>query len=181
MTYSSLRPSLTGLGLQALLVAVMSSGVVATGAATYQTQTLPRVRSQNPSIVDAIRQGAERSPTFRRLLETIDATDGLVYVSEGSCRYNVRACLVLSVTISGPFRLLHILVEPRKAVGCDLVASIGHELQHAREVLSDTNVRSTHQIFHFFYRVGRTGSETFETGEAVEMGFAVGREACASR
>ena len=89
----------------------------------------------SPKIADAIAQGVERSPTFRRLVESIDATDGLVYVAEGVCLYGARACLPTSVVIAGPYRILRILVNPRRAPRCELVEVIGHELQNAVEVL----------------------------------------------
>jgi len=149
------------------------------GVTAQDTATIPRVRSTSVLIVDAIARGVERSVTFRGLVDTIDATDGLVFVDEGTCRHDgVRACLLLSVTIAGPHRLLRILVNPRRAPGCELVEAIGHELQHAVEVLHQRRIRSNPQIYTFFERVGRTGSVRFETHEAMRAGLAVAREAC---
>ena len=69
------------------------------------TAPVPRVRSNSARIVDAIARGVERSATFRGLVDTIDATDGLVFVEEGRCGHSgIRACLLLSVTIAGPHR-----------------------------------------------------------------------------
>jgi hypothetical protein len=65
-----------------------------------------------------------------------------VYVEEGVCRYSARACLVMSVTIAGQHRVLHIFVNPRRAAGCRLVEVVGHELQHAVEVLGNPTIRS---------------------------------------
>jgi hypothetical protein len=90
----------------------------------------------------------------------------------------VRACLLLSVTVVGPNRLLRILVDLRKAPGCELVEAIGHELQHAVEVLHERRIKSDLQIHNFFDMLGRTRSERFETAKAMEAGLAVSREAC---
>jgi hypothetical protein len=98
--------------------------------------------------------GAERSTTFRRLLEAIDATDGLVYVTEGTCGQGVRACLHMSIELAGANRLLRILVNPRRAAGCELIASIGHELQHALEALSNPNIKTSSALFSFFHQIG---------------------------
>jgi hypothetical protein len=49
-------------------------------AADGVTTPMARVRSNNPSIAVLIEQGRDRSTTFRSLLETIDASDGLVYI-----------------------------------------------------------------------------------------------------
>jgi hypothetical protein len=139
---------------------------------------IPRVRSENPLLSTAIAEGAQRSPTFRRLIESIDATDGLVYVLEGRCGQGVRACLHMSLELSGPNRLLRILVNPRRAAGCELIASIGHELQHALEALGNPNVRTAFGLSSFFHRIGPEGSRRFETADAIQAGLAVAREAC---
>src|SRR4029453_1139619 len=118
---------------------------------------IPRVRSDNPVIARLIERATERSPTFKDLVCAIDRPDGLVYVEEGACRHSVLACLALSVKIAGPNRLLRILVNTRKS-DCDVMASIGHELRHALEVLSDLNVRRNRDMFFFFHREGPTGS-----------------------
>jgi hypothetical protein len=128
-----------------------------------------------------IQQAAERSPLFRRLIATIDATDGLVYVDEGKCGHSVSACLTLSVQVAGPHRLLRILVDPqRRQRDCDRMASIGHELRHAIEILSEPNIKSCQAAFSFFEREGPTDREKgrFETAAAVRTGLEVGVEAC---
>jgi hypothetical protein len=108
-------------------------------------QDMPRVRSENPFIAAAIASAVERSLTFEQLLASIQGTDGLVYVEEGLCGHGVRACLSLSIKMAGPFRLLRIRVD-RRGSECALISSIGHELQHAIEVLSDPHVTDMHLI-----------------------------------
>jgi len=143
------------------------------------TASLPRVRSSTARIVDAIAVGVERSATFRGLVDTIDGTDGLVFVEEGDCGHSrVRACLLMSVTVVGANRLLRILVDLRKAPGCELVEAIGHELQHAVEVLHERRIRNDLQVRNFFDMLGRTQPDRFETDKAMEAGMAVSREAC---
>jgi len=164
----------------ALMGAVCLSAVEVVTA--QNTATVPRVRSNSARIVDAIALGVERSATFRGLVDTIDATDGLVFVEEGRCGHSgIRACLLLSVTIAGPHRLLRILVKPNKAPGCELVEVIGHELQHAVEVLRERRIRSDLQIHNFFDTLARAVWDRFETDEAIDAGFAVAREACRGR
>jgi hypothetical protein len=138
-----------------------------------------RVRSESSLIRAAMTAGHERSPTFRSLVAAVDATDGVVYVQEGQCLRGVRACLHLWVGTAGAYRFLRILVSSRKAPGCALIASIAHELQHAREVLGNPNVRSTSGMYLYFDRKGPTGwREVFETDEALEVGIRVEREMC---
>lgn len=148
-------------------------------AATAQTTSaFPRVRSESPRIIAAISRGSRNSTTFRRLVDAIDATDGLVYIDEGRCARGVRACLLLKVTVSGPNRLLRIVVNVAKAPGCELVEAIGHELQHAIEVLERVQIRTDVQVYNLFDLVGRTSQGRFETPAATRAGLAIGAEGC---
>ena len=124
------------------------------------------------------RLARERSATFRRLIESIETTDGLIYIIEGQCPRGVGACLHLSVEIAGPRRLLRIFVNPHWYPSCEMVEAIAHELQHAREALADKKARTTIGLFRLFERIGPTGSGTFETQDALDMGTIVEREAC---
>ena len=69
------------------------------------------------------------------------------------CGLGVRACLHMSVELSGPNRLLRVFVNPSRAPGCELIASIGHELQHALEALSNPHIRTTAELSSFFHRI----------------------------
>jgi hypothetical protein len=130
------------------------------------------VRSDNPSISAVIRDGTIRSATFRQLVDTIDGSDGLVYIEQGKCGHSVRACLLMSVKIAGPYRILRVLVSNTKP-DCDLMASIGHELRHAVEALGNPRVRSNPAIYSFFQQEGPTDSGRFETQAAVHAGLDV--------
>jgi hypothetical protein len=164
--------------LAVILMALVCLSLTIHGTPAHQGPAIPRVRSENPLLSAAIVQGAKRSTTFRRLIEAIDATDGLVYVLEGRCGQGVRACLHMSVELSGKNRLLRILVNPRRAPGCELIGSIGHELQHALEALSNPNVRTSFGLSSFFRQIGPEGPLRFETPEAIQVGLVVEREAC---
>lgn len=159
-------------------IALVCLSLTIHGTPAHQGTAIPRVRSENPLLSAAIDQGATRSTTFRRLIEAIDATDGLVYVVEGRCGQGVRACLHMSLELSGKNRLLRILVNPRRAPGCELLGSIGHELQHALEVLSNPNVRTSFGLSSFFHQIGPEGPRRFETPDAIQVGLAVEKEVC---
>src|SRR5215475_6150809 len=137
--------------------------------------SIVRVSAENSEIGAVIQDAGARSKTFRGLLATIEATDGLVYVEGGKCGHSVRACLLLSVKVSGPNRLLRIQVDPRLK-DCELIEGIGHELQHAIEILSDPNVKDPESAYSLFQRLGPTDSGRFETPEALHVGELVGDE-----
>lgn len=115
-----------------------------------------------------IDDAVERSPTFRRLVHTIQASDGIAYVEEGECRGRRRACLV-AVTQARPHRILWVKVDTRNADSNVLAGSIGHELQHVLEVISRPTVTDNATMFLLYDRDGpRKGA--FETEAAVEAG-----------
>jgi hypothetical protein len=160
--------------LQTLTIAAII-GAAASSATGQDDAAPPHVRSGNPVIVAEVRDATVRSATFRYLIETIDATDGLVYIEEGKCGHSVRACLLMSVTSAGPFRVLRVLLSNTKA-DCGLMASIGHELQHASEALSSRRVRSSPAIHSFFEHGGLSVNGTFETRAATKTGLDVGAQ-----
>jgi|SRR5215467_14259671 len=130
---------------------------------------ITRVRSPDAAIAAVIRDAPAWSSTLRSLLATIDASDGLVFIEDGPCGHSVHACLALSVKIAGPSRLLRIRVDARRSY-CQLSLDIGHELQHAIEILANPGVRDWHTAYSLFQRIGRTGSERFETRAALQVG-----------
>jgi hypothetical protein len=74
--------------------------------------------------------------------------------------------------------VLRIVVNVQRAPGCALVAAIGHELQHAVEILENVHIRTDLQVRNFFDMVGRTSQDRFETEAAMQAGLAVDAEAC---
>jgi hypothetical protein len=165
--------------VQALFLGFMvhGAGSMAEGAQTG-TPEIPRVRSTDPTIRGLIDKASRLSATFRRLIDTIDTTDGIVYIEPGRCGRSVRACLALTVQVAGRNRILRIVVDPRKP-DCDLITSIGHEFWHAIEVLREPSLTSDAALFFFYTREGRTTrtvESAWETHAAVKTGDAVRAE-----
>ncbi len=134
-----------------------------------------RVRGSSQRLVAAISDATEGSQTFRGLVDQIGRTDGIVYVMEGQCQHGVRACLVLSMTVMGANRVLWVRIDPRKT-DRDLMGSIGHELQHALEVLSHVSIRSDSAMTLLYKKEGSKEGDHFETEAAIKAGNAVRAE-----
>jgi hypothetical protein len=119
--------------------------------------------------------------TFRRLVQRIDQTDGIVYIQSGACSISaVAGCLLLGVTEVGHARYLRIHVTPHVTRREERIAVIGHELQHANEILSRSWVRNTADAYALFIRIGSGGSiRSFETEEAQRIEGAIGQELAA--
>ena len=141
---------------------------------------MPRVRSTNPVIAAALEEAQARSVTFRNLVRTIEGTDGIVYVEKGQCRRGVRACLSLSVVSGGGYRLLRVLVDGVDDA-VELMATIGHELRHANELLSEPSVTTMAAAYSYYAREAATAREVFETPAAIKAGIAVANDLARSR
>lgn len=141
------------------------------------------VRSSSAQIIALLVDGIRDSAMLKRLIEAIERTDGIEYVESGSCRRGadkLRACLANDVVAAGGRRYLRVLVDISKTPN-DLAGSIGHELQHAVDVLSDRSVTSTTSMLAFYQGDSRNGARSYETSAAVDAGLTVAREISASR
>jgi hypothetical protein len=98
-----------------------------------------------------------------------------VYVAEGECGHGVHACLLFTITMAGPNRVLWILVDPQKS-DRDLMASIGHELQHAVEVLSNRTINSGRAMYLLYFEKCHGCGGAIETYAAIRAGTAVREE-----
>ena len=150
-------------------VLVVGMILVAGSASAEEASAPARVRSEDATIARLIAQAIEQSATFRREIEAINGTDGLVYVHAAPCRRGVRACLVHTVTLAGPYRLLNVKLGMGRPE-LETIATLGHELQHAIEVLNDPLVRDDFSISVFFRRLAPTDSHQFETPAALQAG-----------
>jgi len=160
-------------GVITMLIGGMTFGVRADEH--REVSASPRVRSTNRAIGSLLGEAATRSSTFRGLVHTIEQTDGIVYVESGHCLHGVRACLSLSVTKAGEYRILRVLVDIA-ADAIALMATIAHELRHALEILTEPAVRSTTAAYLYYAREAPTTRDAFETEAAIAAGLAVERE-----
>src|SRR5262245_4178733 len=134
---------------------------------------LARVRPLSPRVSAAVIDAAAQSKTFRGLIEQINTTDGIVYIVDGDCGQRaVHACLKWVMTPAGSHRVLRILIDNRQT-DREAMGSIGHELQHAVEVLSDPTVRTPSQMYLLYRRLCPQCGLLFETEAAVRAGDAV--------
>jgi hypothetical protein len=134
-----------------------------------------RVRSTSAAVLDLLREGGNRSTTFSGLVDTIERSDGIVYVEFGYCAFgHLNGCLLSFVGHIGPDRFLRILVTPDKNQRShdQLLALIAHELQHALEVLEHEEVVDTQTMDAMYRKLGfpltggRTGYETTAARQA---------------
>ena len=132
-------------------------------------------------LIDA---GLRRSQTFATLTASIEAHRAIVYVeSRDASRANFKGAVPTSVvrTPDGT-RYLRVWVLRGRAPD-DMIATIGHELQHVVELLEidDGDVASGFPVTTTVAFDPRTGRRTYETDAAIQVGVAVRRELRAGR
>src|SRR5262245_8051101 len=183
------KPALCTVTLAALVLSCSEClAAQAASSHTPSSSTSPvvhRVRSEDASISALISEAAQRSTSFREFLDVIDKTDGLVYVERGRCRHGGPACTSPAVKLVGPYRMLRVVVDPRRAdCDVDLMASIGHELWHTIEILRDPTIRSFKDIYYLYapdaVHSERGSSFAWETPAAIRAGSKVFEELKAS-
>jgi hypothetical protein len=158
-------------------ISIVAAAVVLAATAAESETPMNRIRPTSAVIANVMAQATQWSPTFRALVDRINTSDGLVYLEEGECRGHVRACMVHAVTLAGPHRLLHIKIDRHRndidtrRVDPELIGLVGHELQHAAEVLSNPHLRTYADIASFYMREGAFSTGTvLETAEAKRAG-----------
>jgi hypothetical protein len=158
----------------------MSTGLAATliwltGAMTLQTPDplFTRVRSTERFMIALVREGYERSPTFRELVDTLQQSNVIVLVQPAACAGGrIRSCLV-AVEGSERERQIRIKVDPQHTTNDRLIAAVGHELQHAVEIAEHPDVINGPGALALYGRIAfgqcRDGlSEECETTRALD-------------
>lgn len=135
-----------------------------------------RLRCLDKDIARVLDRGKAVSPSARALAERIEQSDLIVYLRmdgllthrQGETRF---------ITAARGARYVMVGLNPR-AEADDLVAMLGHELQHVNEIAQAPGVRDGAAVEALFKRIGwpGLGPDTFETGSALEMGRQVARE-----
>ena len=165
------------LGVPSLFLIISLLPAAAQEPSGSLTIVVPRVRSTSANLRALIDDGVARSKTFANLVTAIEATDGIVYVEEGECPRGVAACLEWRVTLARAYRMLFVRIGSDRD-DIEVIASIGHELHHALEVLRNRSLRRDSDIVLFYHTPGtiRPVPRAAETPAATTAGDTVFRE-----
>jgi hypothetical protein len=164
--------SLAGAGLSAGPLA--SQDAIAAGAATVAVS--PRIRLLTPVARQLFEYGLLDSPSFRAVVQQLEATDVVVLIvtgrwepEEGRCHANLR------FIGGGPHaRFVRVWVDAWWRTRREQVALLAHELWHSVEIGLEPEARSASTVADLFRRIGReTNSRIFETLAAQEIESAV--------
>ena len=136
-----------------------------------QTPSAPHVRSSDPRLAELIDRATRESATFRGLVDTVQASNGIVYVEPGACGHGVQACLKIWMQVSGANRFVRIAInQSTRRCDIEVMSAIGHELQHAIEVFSEPGIKDGVTMFSFLERTAPSIQKRFETTAALNVG-----------
>lgn len=159
-------------GLAAIGSICLAANLLTPGAAPAPSSSVgARVRGATPAINTMLANGVRRSSTLARLVKEIDSTDVIVYVELISTLPAGLDGRLTFLTTAGGIRYLRVQV-PTNVAKDDLLAVIGHELQHALEVAENPSVRSSDDLAVLYRRIGVQGASTdrFDTAAARSIG-----------
>jgi hypothetical protein len=156
------------------------------GAASAETgKTLWKLRTTDRIVSEAIQAGIRESATFSSLVDVIERSNTIVYVARTlKLPHRMEGCLV-----HGPgnqrYPYLRVLLQASLPAE-HMIAILGHELHHVREVL-DAGVAPNQQAMKDLFariglpQLGTDGGEQYETREAQRGMEVIAAEVGASR
>ena len=128
-------------------------------------------------MIALVQAGAARSPTFRRLVERLERSDLIVYVEPSR---KVDGGYLRFATVAGHSRWVQVIVNPDRPIN-QILAMIGHELQHAVEVSEAASVVDEATMAGLYRRIGikscgNPARACYETRDAQVAGGDIFRE-----
>jgi hypothetical protein len=160
------------------MLALVLLPTIPVGPAPY----VPHVRVRHAALDPFLREAIEKSATTRALVATLDASDVIVYFELlARMPASLPAGLTFAAT-GGRFRYVRIALNPTNTRR-QMIAMIGHELQHAVEIAAEPTIRSRRELQKHYKRIGiaGTGDEMWDTEAARNAGRIVAREVMQSR
>jgi hypothetical protein len=135
------------------------------------------VRALDPLLAGVLAEGIIRSPTFGQLVADLERTDVIVQIVSSAHLPSSIPGRTLLVPGAKAYRYVRIQMRPEGSTH-DLIETMGHELQHAREIAHAPGVRDDAAVARLYRRIGFRGADEFEfdTVRAHEIAQQVRRE-----
>lgn len=161
--------------------AMTAATVLITPALGYAAAEDAALRPADARAARVLAIGTRESATFRRLVDRLDASDLLVYISVEAFTHDPYQSTLRFVAAAGDRRYVRIELQARNTDKA-LVEWLGHELQHAVEVADHVEIRSVEQLARY-YGMHETGTaqNVFESTSAPAVQRRIASERSARR
>ena len=145
--------------------------LVAAASSAAAELSYSHVRARHARVEPFLRQAIERSPLVRQLVATLDASDVIVYLEMWPALGPAHRGAIIFAADAGGFRYLRVRLHPGNPPE-QMIAAIGHELQHAVEIAAAPWVRSSRDLVEHYKRVGipSAGGKGWDTQAARDAG-----------
>jgi hypothetical protein len=111
----------------------------------------PHVRPQGVRSDEVLTDAVKRSPTIARLVRTIERSPLIVFIELAYDREDLGRTTILAANEFA--RLLHVQLNGKLSTD-RLVEVLGHELQHAMEILASPEIRDDASLGRVYTRLG---------------------------
>jgi hypothetical protein len=164
-----------------MLIRVLLASLIVSLAAGPAPAGPPHLRPLTDSAKIIIGRGLAQSPEFRALVERLNRSDVVVYVSEDYFQSKALAGQLSFMTKAGGYRYVRVRLQWR-SYDIQQIATLAHELQHALEIADRPGIVDHESLARAFADFGHQRSMSsgvngsFETTAAMEAGDRVWRE-----
>jgi hypothetical protein len=160
----------------AFLILLVVGGQSTRRPADARDPSVGHLRTSVPRIAQVIADGYSRSITFRTLVDDVHSAGAIVYIDLGRCKpmslSTVSGCLAPRATTE-TVKYFQMIMDLSRSDD-QLIALIGHELQHVRELLSVPGSRD--QVEALAGKLEGTAARTYETQQARAVTVAILKE-----
>jgi hypothetical protein len=149
-------------------------------AAADAAADIPRLRTTDPRIRALLAEGVARSALLRALVDRLTRGDVVVYLRCAVLPARLDGQLTF-VSAAGGFRYVVVHLAPDRPWH-RTIATLGHELQHAVEIVEQPDIVDRAAFARVYTRIGFTrpprqhGGRSFDTLAAILAGEQVRRE-----
>lgn len=165
--------------MRLLTVALLATALASSTLAAAGPDGGPRLRPQDSRLTEVLREGVARSATFKALVDRIEASNVIVYAALNPLMKSSLSGTLTWMSRAGDFRYLRASISVELPFD-QMIATLGHELQHAVEVIEDEAVTDEKSLVALYRRIGRQSEgaapSRWETTAAQQTGFQVRRE-----
>lgn len=142
----------------------------------------PRVRPDGERAATLLRRGVERAPTLRHLIDEVEAHDVIVYLQLQPRLANGTGGCLTWMHAHDRYRYVRASLNPLLNED-QLIAVIGHELQHVLEIAKAPSVRDRNSMVTLFREIGFRGTgagDVWDTLAARSTGSVIRRQVAAT-
>ncbi len=126
---------------------------------------MPNLRTLDLRLTQLVRRGYVQSPTFRTLVDDVEASTVVVYLERHERFGGLEAARLRLAGEGGGLRFVKVSLRWSLS-DRDLLVYLAHELQHVREIAERPEVVDQRTLREFYCRVGYSGLYGYDTDAA---------------